>query len=63
MTTREGLKALKAAGDRGNWSRHKRKSLRGQFLKLENDQQRADFMRQVLRNTVDVELLKEVAKW
>lgn len=47
MTTREGLKALKAAGDRGNWSRHKRKSLRGQFLKLENDQQRADFLQKV----------------
>ena len=47
MTTREGLKALKAAGDRGKWSRHKRKSLRGQFLKLETDQQRADFLQKV----------------
>lgn len=47
MTTRDGLKVLKAAGDRGNWSRHKRKSLRGQFLQLETDEDRQAFIRKV----------------
>ena len=63
MTTREGLTLLRAAADTYGWTRHKLLSLRGQFLKLETDDQRAGFMRQVLRDTVDVELLREAAKW
>ena len=59
MTTRDGLKYLKTYAFIAKWSKHKIKSVRGQFLKLETDDQRAAFMRQALRDTVDVELLRK----
>ena len=47
MTTRDGLKYLKAYAFMAKWSKHKIKSVRGQFLKLETDRQRADFLQKV----------------